>query len=176
MVMQDQASKNLQSSRLYLQPVEATQAAAILAGDDPEGVHLAEGYPSKFTLEVMERLVSSETPNADTNFFIVRRADKRAIGGVGFWFPDGPTCPRVGYDIIESLWGQGFATEALETLRDFLFTCPGVEAVRADTQKAHLASRRVMEKAGLKLISEMPGEEDGQTVEMVLYEVRRISG
>ena len=43
--------------------------------------------------------------------------------------------------------GQGFATEALEILRDFLFMRPSVEAVRADTLKGRTASHRVIEKA-----------------------------
>ena len=82
---------------------------------------------------------------------------------------------RVGYGIIEPLWGQGFESEALQTLRDFLFLRPEVLAVRADTLKGHIASRRVMEKDGMNLIAEMAGGEDGQPAEIVLYEVRRRS-
>src|SRR5687767_2936022 len=94
-------TKHLQSQRLYLQRIETSQAAAILAGDKPRGILLAEGFPDEATLEVMERLVNDTGQKADRTFFIVRQSDKRAVGGIGFWFPEGPTCPRVGYGIVE---------------------------------------------------------------------------
>ena len=54
----------------------------------------------------------------------------------------------MGYDIVEHQRNQGYATEALEGLLGYLLARPGIDAVEAGTLESHVASRRVMEKAG----------------------------
>ena len=60
-------------------------------------------------------------------------------------------------------------------LIDWLFAA-GAESVRADTYADHVASRRVMEKAGMDLIEETEGVEDGRPVRYVLYAIARPPG
>lgn len=58
----------------------------------------------------------------------------------------------IGYRLWRAVWGQGYATEGVRALIRFGFTELDVQQVVATTYQDNLASRRVMEKAGLSLV------------------------
>jgi RimJ/RimL family protein N-acetyltransferase len=58
----------------------------------------------------------------------------------------------LGYRLRRSTWGQGYATEGARALIRLGFSQLGVQRVVASTYQDNLASRRVMEKAGLSLV------------------------
>lgn len=74
------------------------------------------------------------------------------------WFsfrPKDATCRdevSLGYRLRRAFWGQGYATEGACALIRLGFTELGVQHVVATTYQDNLASRRVMEKAGLSLV------------------------
>jgi RimJ/RimL family protein N-acetyltransferase len=160
----------LDTGRLVLRPIDPEVARALLEGRTPDGVRLAPGYPSRFSVEVLE-MVAGAQPGADTGFgpyFMVRKADGAVVGEIGAGL-DGTTA-QVGYTVVEPSWGQGYATEALRALLAHLLADPRVDRVLADTLVGHTASRRVMEKAGMRLRDRRRGEVDGEQVELVVYE------
>ena len=59
---------------------------------------------------------------------------------------------ELGYRLRTPAWGRGYATEGSRALIDKGFAELGVERVFATTMTVNVASRRVMEKAGLKLV------------------------
>jgi RimJ/RimL family protein N-acetyltransferase len=59
---------------------------------------------------------------------------------------------ELGYRLRKAAWGQGYGTEASRALIRKGFTELGVRRVVASTYADNLASRRVMEKAGLTLV------------------------
>lgn len=83
--------------------------------------------------------------------------DRRSGAFVG-WFhlrpgdgrPD--TEPELGYRLVRSAWGRGFATEGALALVDHAFADARVQRVVAETMVVNTASRRVMEKCGLRLV------------------------
>ena len=91
------------------------------------------------------------------------------------WFHFRPTAAadanevELGYRLLKSVWGKGYATEGSRALIDKGFTELGVQRVVAFTMVVHVASRRVMEKAGLRLVRAfhqpwpdyIEGEEEG---------------
>ena len=58
---------------------------------------------------------------------------------------------ELGYRLRQSAWGKGYATEGSRALIRKGFTEFGVQRVIAETMAVHVASQRVMEKAGLSL-------------------------
>jgi len=59
---------------------------------------------------------------------------------------------ELGYRLRKSAWGKGYATEGSRALISKGFTEFGVQRVVAETMAVNTASRRVMEKSGLKLV------------------------
>jgi|SRR5215467_15148121 len=64
---------------------------------------------------------------------------------------DHPTDVSLGYRLRQDVWGKGYATEGARALIRKGFTELSVQRVFATTYQDNLASRRVMEKAGLTL-------------------------
>ena len=60
--------------------------------------------------------------------------------------------PELGYRLRRSAWGKGYATEGSRALIHNGFTELGVRRVVASTMAVNIASRRVMEKSGLRLV------------------------
>ena len=58
----------------------------------------------------------------------------------------------MGYRLRGSAWGRGYATEGSRALIRKDFTELGARRVLAETMAVNLASRRVMEKSGLKYV------------------------
>ena len=85
--------------------------------------------------------------------------------------------PELGYRLTRTAWGKGYATEGSRALVDRAFAELGVERVFAETMAVNVASRRVMEKAGLRLArtfhQEWPDRIDGEEHGDVEYELRR---
>jgi RimJ/RimL family protein N-acetyltransferase len=102
-------------------------------------------------------------------------AHEKASGEFLGWFhfrpPPGhePDDVELGYRLRRSAWGKGYATEVSRALIAKGFRELGVRRVFASTMVVNIASRRVMEKAGLKFVQIVhrewpiytPGDEHG---------------
>jgi len=80
---------------------------------------------------------------------------------------------EVGYRLFPRAWGHGYATEGTRTLVRRAFTNAGAGNVVATTMSVNLASRRVLEKAGLTLagtlLIDWPDPLDGAEHGEVIY-------
>ena len=99
----------------------------------------------------------------------------------------GPLEPELGYRLRREAWGQGYATEGSKALIDKAFAELGVDRVYASTMMVNTASRRVMEKAGLRYVRtfhadwpvKIPGDEEGDVeyaIERAQWENDRAAG
>ncbi len=109
---------------------------------------------------------------------VVEKSSGEFIG----WFefrPQGDATDEVelGYRLRASAWGKGYATEGARLLIDKGFEELGVRRVVAFTMVVHLASRRVLEKAGLRLVrtfqADWPYKIDGDEEGDVEYALTR---
>ncbi|WP_412537709.1 GNAT family N-acetyltransferase [Longispora sp. K20-0274] len=108
-------------------------------------------------------------------------AVERGTGDFVGWFALDPSSPdgglELGYRLRAATWGRGYATEGARALVRAAFEELGARRVWAQTMAVNLASRRVMEKAGLRYVrtfhlqfdDPVPGTELGE----VEYEVLR---
>jgi len=168
----------LAGKRVLLRPITRAVAAELLAGREPAHVAFAPGYPSTFSLEVMDLLAGARAAEGGSGFnpyFVMRRddadGDGTVVGEIGFSLDEYSGTATLGYSIVEPCWGHGYATESLRALISHLRTDPRVTLVTAQTPVSHGASRRVMEKAGMRLADERLGEVDGELVELAIYEL-----
>ena len=171
--MDTAATETIETARLTLHRLSHGEALTLLKGETPHGLTLAEGYPTDFSREVIDIFVGARADETQgfTPWLIIRRDHGDVIGSIG-WSSSGPD-RIVGYEIVEPLWGRGYASEALVGLIAYLFAQPGVERVQADTFEDHIASRRVMEKAGMTLFDTRIESVDGKEARLVFYESRR---
>jgi RimJ/RimL family protein N-acetyltransferase len=109
---------------------------------------------------------------------------EKATGNFLGWFhlrpqPEGgrPAEPELGYRLRRSAWGKGYATEGARALVRIAFEELAAERVFAETMAINTASRRVMEKAGLRLVrtfhADWPDKIDGDEFGDVEYALTR---
>jgi len=110
-------------------------------------------------------------------------AIERSTGDFLGWFHfrprdrAGPGQAELGYRLRKSAWGNGYATEGSRGLIRTGFTESGVQLVTAEALAANVASRRVLEKAGLTPVRTFqrpwPDAAAGDELEIVEYALRK---
>jgi RimJ/RimL family protein N-acetyltransferase len=139
--------------------------------------------------EVMRYISGGRASTRDEVIEVVRGSlghrwlacDKVSTAVLG-WFALEPRDPsgrerELGYRLRRSSWGQGLATEGSLAVIDWGFAQPGVERIWAETMAVNMASRRVMERCGLRYIRtfhlEWDDPIDGTELGEVEYELLR---
>src|SRR5919109_3038948 len=142
---------------------EMTRAAAdaLLAGERPAGVRVADDYPTEFSAGVAQ-VVGGERQFGP--FFLHRSADDLVIGEIGGAFVDDEGTIEIGYAVVESQWNRGYATAAVEALVTKARVAPEVHRIVAHTPLERPESGRVVEKAGFAMVQEMDDTDEAGAV------------
>lgn len=89
---------------------------------------------------------------------IVHKADRVLMGDIGFFGPPGEEgSVTVGYGVVPSYRGQGYASEALQAMMKWGFAQVGVRQILADCEAWNVGSIRVLEKAGMQQVEVRDG-------------------
>jgi len=175
---------HLTTERMILRRFTLADADALLALDsDPEvRRYVEDGEPVDLesATEMIEYWLVHYPPGDLYGFWATI---ERSTGTFLGWFhfrphADAPADePELGYRLVRSCWGQGYGTEGSRALIDLGFASGRVQRVYAETMAVNTASRRVMEKVGMRFVRtfhatwpvRIPGDEDGD----VEYEITR---
>jgi RimJ/RimL family protein N-acetyltransferase len=135
-----------------------SEAERVVAGEPDSSARWAPGYPTEGDVAGARRFLnvcaSTGAPQPFGAFEIRRREDESAIGGLGFHGPpDHNGSVTIGYGLIPSVQGKGYASEALRTLLAFA-RARGITSVQGDTDHDNIASQHVMTAVGMQLVAE----------------------
>ena len=149
----------LETERLWLRRFTKADAGYLFALDnDPEVMrYLNGGKPTTRAIieaQILPGFMQVDAVNPGFGFWAAEvKYDGEFVG----WFSirplsHNPQEASIGYRLMRVAWGQGLATEGVCALIDKGFTELGLQRVFATTYEENLASRRVMEKAGMSLV------------------------
>src|SRR3954471_17293461 len=142
---------DLITERLVLRPVDAGHVAAVVAGRRLPG--WAADFPSEGDEVIAGMLDQDGIPEGPEAAFgqrlVVERETGLVVGGIGLVGPPEDGRIEMGYGILGSRRGRGYATEAARALVQVALALPGVDEVVAGVDPANPASVRVLQKAGL---------------------------
>jgi RimJ/RimL family protein N-acetyltransferase len=138
----------LATERLHLRPVTLADVDLLVTLDSDPAVmrYITGGKP---------------TPRDEAERIVARSVGHRWLafehGGDTFvgWFGLRPSAGRdreLGYRLRRECWGRGLATEGARGLVDLAFTRLDASRVWAHTMTVNTASRRVMERCGLRFV------------------------
>jgi [ribosomal protein S5]-alanine N-acetyltransferase len=166
----------LQTSRLTLLPITLSVVEAIMLGrrEDAEaliGARLPVAWPNNALIErafcaSLDRIREDPDSRLWGDRVMITRASAlpsesgtmsldlegpRVVGSVVFHgAPDHDGEVEVAYGVEEDSQLRGYATEAVRASVEWALCDPRVRVVRATTPPWHMASRRVLEKVGMR--------------------------
>lgn len=106
---------------------------------------------------------------------IEERETGAMIGFIGLVHPGGQPETEVKYALLRAFWGQGIATEAVRGMVAYARDDLGLTDLIATVDPAHLASQRVLFKAGF-VVREDRHNEDGSVTRLMGWSGARVEG
>ncbi len=152
--MGDRQVTSITTRRLEIRPFPWFDVEALTAGQRVPG--WAHDYPDEGDLVIARILHGQgrpdgrEAPAPSGHHQIVERSSREVIGGIGIFGAPAGGSVEVGYGIVPSRRGRGYASEALVALVAALWGDPDLTAVVAYTELGNRSSQRVLEKAGFR--------------------------
>ncbi|MFN2485405.1 MAG: GNAT family N-acetyltransferase [Acidimicrobiia bacterium] len=173
----------LETERMLLREFTTEDSQLLFElNNDPEVMfYINAGQPVRMAEIVEETLPAFLAYYREGDRFGFWAAIEKATGNFLGWFHyrpgDHSPDPELGYRLHRSAWNRGLATEGSRALIERGFADPGVTRIYAETMAIHPASRRVMEKVGMRFVRifhadwpfRIPGDEHGD----VEYEITR---
>lgn len=154
---------------VVLRPITASAASAILAGQVPHGLRVALDYPTEFSIGIAQ---NAGQPPPLGPYFVHRSQDDMIVGEIGGGFVDARTI-EIGYAIVGSCHGRGYATDAVRELVRHAWNLAAIHRIVAHTPLDRPASGRVLQKAAFTLIGRTTDEHEGNTLHVHRWELRR---
>src|SRR5438270_3398380 len=150
-----QPAETLETARLWLRPMTAADAEALLAiFSDP--LVMASFGGELFDQAQMEAWVARNLAHQAEHgyglYAAILKASGRLIGDCGLeqMTLDGGAAAELGYDFRSDHWNQGYATEAAAAVRNHAFGVLRLPRLISLIRVGNGASRRVAEKIGMR--------------------------
>ncbi|GAA3189081.1 MULTISPECIES: GNAT family N-acetyltransferase [Streptomyces] len=138
----------LTTDRLVLRPWCLSEVAAVI--DSTRSSEWADDFPAEGDRVIAGLFAPNpgwlDEPHGQR--LIIERESGLVVGSIGLFWPPSEGTLEIGYGIVASRRGRGYAPEAARAFADFALTAPGVHTVFATVERSNPASIRVLEKAG----------------------------
>jgi RimJ/RimL family protein N-acetyltransferase len=152
----------IETSRLLLRPWQPDDLAELTRLlTDPEVTRYIvadEPFTPKDVAEVSARTLEQWEQNGFGPWVAIEKATGRWVGRIGLnEMPEWPGADKVevGWELHQEFWGRGLATEGGRAGVRYGFEVVGLDRIMSATAATNAASRRVMDKCGLRLQGEL---------------------
>jgi RimJ/RimL family protein N-acetyltransferase len=150
------AITDVRTSRLLLHAIDVPEAERIVARIAGPADTWAHAFPFEGDVGAVGGFLRATATHGEQRPFgyyrITRLSNGRAVGGIGFkGQPDGG-CVEIGYGLVPSARGHGYAAEAVIALLT-VAADHGLFKVIAETTLDNIASQLTLIRAGFRLVS-----------------------
>ena len=146
----------IQTERLLIRPFRESDAPvyAEIVSDPDVMKYTIEGEPQSFdsAKEYILRCIRSYETRGYSRYAVVLQAENDLIGFCGFMDDNGEL--EFGWRYGKSYWGRGYATEAAMAVLDYAVQNRVVPQIVCLCESENVASIRVVEKLGMKLVGQ----------------------
>ncbi len=140
----------IETERLILRPTAAEDFDdwAELMGDAEASQYIGGPIPRAAAWRGMATMAGSWSLKGFGMFSVIERQSGRWVGRVGPWQPEGWPGTEVGWGLVRSAWGHGYAYEAAVATIDWTFDTLGWSEVIHCIDPANMPSQRLAERLG----------------------------
>ena len=175
---------SIATSRLILRPprLDDLDPLADMMTDEQSARFIGGTSPRSVTWRALMTMIGSWHALGFAMFSVFEQSTGRWVGRLGPWMPEGWPGPEVGWAIVRDCWGRGYAVEGAIAATDWAFDTLGWAHVIHSIAPQNIASQRVAEKLGSRLIGpgQLPAPFEHDTVDLwgqsrVEWRERRVS-
>ena len=150
----------LETDRLILRELKATDAEAFFAMDSNPKVHqyLWNKPVQKIeeTIEIIDSVRKQYIDNGIGRFAMISKETNEFIGWAGLKYNTEEVNKKVnfydiGYRLDEKFWGKGYASEATFAWLKYAFETMNIKTMEAAAHTENAASNRILQKIGMKM-------------------------
>ena len=149
--------ENLYTTRLILRSFRESDAEDFSAYRSDPDIARYQGWDAPYSIERARFFIAHMqrtqpgTPGDWYQLAIELETAGDLIGDCAFCvLADDPQQAEIGFTLARAYHGQGYATEAVRRLLDYLFVDLGLHRVRANCASENVASARLMERIGMR--------------------------
>jgi ribosomal-protein-alanine N-acetyltransferase len=143
----------IETERLVLRPLQADDLDAFTSlNADPEVAEWIGGVKTREeTATWLNWRMEAYTRQGYGHLAVLDRKTRSVLGrcGLAHWEIEGDSELEIGYALVRSAWGRGFATEAGRAVRDYAVTALGQTRLIALVAYGNERSARVAERLGM---------------------------
>ena len=156
-------SLTIETDRLILREILPSDAEGMFLLDSNPKVHSYLGNNPVSSIEqsiaYIENLKVQYIQNAIGRYAVILKETNEFIGWAGLKFITEPENNHqnfydIGYRLREEYWGKGYGYEAAKAWLYHGFLKMNIQTIYASAHVENVASRKILEKIGLKLVSE----------------------
>lgn len=147
---------NLETNRLLIRPIQLNDAKPVFNYRSDSFINQYQGWIPK-TLNDVHDFINNKTsqeinqPETWFQFVIIKKSNNQLIGDVGIHFIDNDGFQvELGCTLDKNYHGKGFATEALKTVIDFIFTQLHKRRIIVSLDPRNNSSLRLIERLGFR--------------------------
>lgn len=150
-----------ETNRLMLRLFELSDAKMVqtLAGTEEVArttLSIPHPYPDGAAEAWIERILQAAQKGEIFSFAMVKKEDELLIGCMSLRVSQTENEAELAYWVGHPFWGQGFATEAAQTVVEFGFEVLQLNRIYAAAMTKNPASYKVMSKVGMKFKDTLP--------------------
>jgi RimJ/RimL family protein N-acetyltransferase len=148
----------LETPRLILRPPRADDLDALseMMLDEPTARFIGGVMSRPVSWRHLMTMIGAWHAHGFAMFSVFERSSGRWIGRLGPWQPEGWPGPEIGWSIVRDCWGRGYAVEGAAAATTWAFDALGWPKVIHSIAPGNVASQRVAQKLGSRLIG--PGK------------------
>jgi len=147
---------DIRTSHLELHAIDVAEGERIVAQKAGPADAWADDFPFEGDVGAVGGFLRATAESGEQQPFgyyrITCQADGLAIGGVGFKGQPDDGCVEIGYGLVPSARGNGYAAEAVVALLS-VAAHHGLSRVIANTTPDNFASQRTLIRAGFRVVS-----------------------
>lgn len=155
--------------------VAADEEAMFAVYSDSEGAKYVDDGEPILREEVGPWIAKTQQNYRDYGYGMMTmeyRETGEVVGFIGLVHPGGQVEVELKYSLGRAWWGQGLASEAVVGAVDYGRQQQGLREIIATVDPEHLASQRVLTKAGFEFTEDRE-EEDGSITRVMTWRVER---
>lgn len=160
----------LETERLVLRlpRAEDLDGWAVLMGDAEAARYIGGVQTRAMCWRALATMAGSWALNGFGMFSVIEKASGQWIGRLGPWQPEDWPGTEVGWSLVRSAWGKGYATEGATAAIDWAFATLGWTEVIHVIDPGNHGSRAVAQRLGSTVLREarLPAPFDGDLVEI----------